>query len=81
MAKEIWFCNLTVLHKNKKVVLKEVVYKETDGFYHKKKLFDEPVKVINVEIIKVLGHESTSKSFDVVKKSDEQRDSITGSYQ
>lgn len=81
MAKEIWFCNLTVLHKNKKVVLKEVVYKETDGFYHKKKLFDEPVKVLNVEIIKILGHESTSKTFDVVQKSDEQRNSINGSYQ
>ena len=79
--KDILFCNLTVLHKNKEIVLKEVVYKETDGFYYKKRYFNEPVKVLNVDVIKVLGKENPRSGFKEVKKSTVQRNNITGAYE
>lgn len=79
--KDILFCNLTVLHKKKEVVLKEVVYKETDGYYRKKRYFDMPVKVINVDVIKVLGKENPSLGYKEVKKSNVERNKITGAYE
>lgn len=81
MAKEIFYCNLTILHNKKQIVLKEVVYKENDGFYRKKTLFgDDPVKVLKVDIIKSLGFEVEQSGHIEVKKSDEHRNTITGAY-
>jgi hypothetical protein len=81
MAKEIFYCNLTVLFKGKPVELKEVVYKETDGYYRKKTLFkEEPVKVIKVDVIKSLGFSVEQNGHTEVKKSDEQRNKVTGAY-
>jgi len=58
MSREIFYCNLTVLHNKKEFLLKEVVYKETDGYYRKKSLFgQDSVKVLKVDIIKSLGFE------------------------
>ena len=81
MAREIFYCNLTVLHNKKEIVLKEVVYKETDGYYRKKSLFADPVKVLKVDIIKSLGFEVEQSGHTEVKKSDEQRNKITGAYE
>lgn len=60
---EIVFCNLTLQHGKKEIVLNKVVYKETDGYYrpmlknddlvkHKVK---EPLKVLKVDVIVSLG--------------------------
>lgn len=81
MAREIFYCNLTVDFKGKATLVKEVVYKETDGFYRKKSLFSDPVKVLNVDIIKSLGFEVENLSHTDVTKSDEQRNKITGAYE
>lgn len=81
MAQEILYCNLTVLFKGKPVELKEVVYKETDGFYRKKTLFGEdPVKVLKVDVIKSLGFAVDQTGHTEVKKSDERRNTITVAY-
>jgi len=81
MPREIFYCNLTVEFKGKPFLLKEVVYKETDGFYRKKSLFTDPVKVLKVDIIKSLGFEVEQAGHTEVKKSDEQRNKITGAYE
>lgn len=80
MAKEIFYCNLTILHNNKPLIIKEVIYKETDGFYHNKKMFNNPVKVIKIDVIKSLGFENISNGHIEVQKSQEQRNIITGAY-
>jgi hypothetical protein len=71
---EIVFCNLTILKKNVKNTLKEVVYKEKDGYY-------KGFKVIDIEIIKRLGFENKNKGFDLAVKNQEQRNNITGAYE
>lgn len=81
MAREIFYCNLTVDYKGKPTLVKEVVYKETDGYYRKKSMFTEPVKVLKVDIIKSLGFEVEQSGHTEVKKSDEQRNKITGAYE
>lgn len=72
-GKEILFCNLTVLKNNKIVKIKDVVFKNVDGFY-------KGDKVIDIDIIKLLGYENLTTDFSEVKKSDEQRNTITGAY-
>jgi len=81
MPREIFYCNLTVDFKGKATLVKEVVYKETDGYYRKKSMFTEPVKVLKVDIIKSLGFEVENLSHTDVTKSDEQRNKITGAYE
>jgi hypothetical protein len=81
MAKEIFYCDLTVLFNKKEVIVKDVVYKETDGYYSNRKLFkDEKVKVLKINIIKSLGFENISSDFTNVQKSNEVRNNITGAY-
>jgi len=84
--KEIVYCNLTILHKGKKHLLEEVVYKKEDGFYYNQRILNtlnikEKVKVLDVEIIKRLGFENKSKGFTEVKKNEETRNKITGTYE
>jgi len=71
---EIVYCNLTIIKKNNEVQLKEIVYKQKDGYY-------KGFKVVDIDIIKRLGYENKSKGFDEVKKSDEKRNNITGAYE
>lgn len=81
MAREIFYCNLTLFHNKKEVILKEVVYKETDGYYRKKSLFGpDAVKVLKVDVIKSLGFEVDQTGHTEVTKSEEQRNTITGAY-
>lgn len=61
MKTEIIYCNLIVRHKNKPVRIEKCVYKEHDGKYHarhnlKKIGASDPVDVIEVERIKLLGY-------------------------
>ena len=81
MAREIFYCNLKVLNENQIVDVKEVVYKDVDGYYRNMKLFKKPVKVLNIHIIKSLGFENVTSEFTSVQKSDEKRNNITGAYE
>jgi len=81
MAREIFYCNLKVLNDNQVVDVKEVVYKDVDGYYRNMKLFKKPVKVLNIDIIKSLGFENVTSEFTSVQKSDEKRNNITGAYE
>ena len=81
MQKEILYCNLKILFKNEIIEVKEVVYKENDGYYENIRLFKNPVKVIKVEVIKSLGFESNINEFTIVQKSDEKRNNINGAYE
>ena len=57
--KEIFYCNLTLLNGKKKLFLKNVVYKETDGYFINKRLgILQPLKVLKVDIIHSLGFEN-----------------------
>ena len=57
--KEIFYCNLTLLNGTKKLFLKNVVYKETDGYFINKRLgILQPLKVLKVDIIHSLGFEN-----------------------
>jgi len=79
--KEIFYCNLTLQNGKDKLYLKNVVYKETDGYFKNIRLgVKEPLKVLKVEVIKSLGFENLSNEYDEVKKSDEKRNNITGAY-
>lgn len=64
--REILYCNLTVLHEKKKVIVPKVVYKDVDGMYRNQKLFKEPVQVLNIDIIKSLGFENKQQSDGLV---------------
>jgi len=80
-AKEIILCNLTLLENKKTIILKNVVYKNSNGYYKNYRLgIKKPLKVINVECIKSLGFESLKKGHSEVLKSDNKRDDITGAY-
>ena len=79
--KEIFYCNLTLQNGKDKLYLKNVVYKETDGYFKNIRLgVKEPLKVLKVDVIKSLGFENLSNEYDEVKKSDEKRNNITGAY-
>jgi hypothetical protein len=58
MLKEILYCDLLINTGKKHEWLKSVVYKETDGFYHNKALYKNPVKVLEIIKIKSLGFEA-----------------------
>jgi hypothetical protein len=80
--KEIFYCNLTLFNGKDKIILKEVVYKESNGYYKNVRLgIKEPLKVLNVDVIKSLGFESISNGYTEVTKSDEKRNNITGAYE
>jgi hypothetical protein len=84
--KEIVYCNLTIIFKTKTYLIKKVVYKN-DGklFYEKKHLsplnINEPVKIINIDIISRLGFENKAIGYTEVKKNEEIRNKITGAYE
>jgi hypothetical protein len=71
--KKILYCNLTVLKDKKKKIINEVVFKNVDGFY-------KGNKVLDIDIISVLGYENLTNDYTEIKKSDEKRNNITGAY-
>lgn len=81
MAREIFYCNLRVLYEEEVVIVKEVIYKDVDGYYKDNKLFKTPVKVLKIDVIKSLGFENISKEYTSVQKSDEKRNNISGTYE
>jgi glucan biosynthesis protein len=81
MPTEILYANLTIQDGKTIKVIKDVVYKHKDGFYHNRKMFKEPVKVLKVEKIKSLGFDCEYLGYQEVKKSDEKRNEITGAYE
>lgn len=84
---EIVYCDLIVRHKGKNVKIKKVVYKN-DGnkfFYNRRNLeilkIKEPVLIKEVKIISRLGYENNATGYTEVKRSEEQRNNITGAYE
>lgn len=58
--KEIFYCNLTLQNGKKTIYLKNVVYKEEDGYFKNIRLgIKEPLKVIKVDVITSLGFENS----------------------
>jgi len=81
-AREIFYCNLTLQNGKDKIILKEVIYKESNGYFKNVRLgIKEPLKVLKVDVIKSLGFESLSNTYTEVTKSDEKRNEITGAYE
>lgn len=81
-AKEIFYCNLTLQNGKEKIILRKVIYKESNGYFKNIRLgIKEPLKVLNVDVIKSLGFESISSGYTEVTKSDEKRNNITGAYE
>jgi hypothetical protein len=83
---EIVYCDLTIIYKGTKHKLEKVVYKNDGNLFYKKTLLDklkikEPVKVEDIKIISRLGFESKATGYTEVKKNDEQRNKITGTYE
>jgi hypothetical protein len=57
--KEIFYCNLTLQNGKKNLFLKNVVYKEADGYFINKRLgILQPLKVLKIDIIHSLGFEN-----------------------
>jgi hypothetical protein len=80
--KEIIYCNLTLQNGKDKIHLKNIVYKDEDGFFKNSRLgIKEPLKVLKIDIIQSLGFENLSNEFTEVKKSNEKRNNITGAYE
>jgi hypothetical protein len=76
------FCNLTLQNGKDKIHLKNIVYKDEDGFFKNSRLgIKEPLKVLKIDIIQSLGFENLSNEFTEVKKSNEKRNNITGAYE
>ena len=83
---EIVYCNLTIKHKGKTHILNEVVYKNSGGLYYrptelKKLKIKDPVNVVSVSVIERLGFENKQNGHTKVKKSNENRNKITGAYE
>ena len=83
---EIVHCNLKFKHNKKEYKLNEIVYKETDGYFYCRRLMqplkiDKPVRVYDIEVLQRLGFENKSVGYTEVKKSNEQRNKITGAYE
>jgi hypothetical protein len=81
MPTEIFRANLLVQTDKGPKWVKDVVYKHTDGYFHRKRYFKEPVKVLQVEIIKSLGFSFEGLTHIEVKKSEETRNTTTGAYE
>lgn len=85
--KEIFYCNLTVIHKGKRIIIPECIYKDDDNghYWHQKNLakygIKEKVKVEKMEIIHSMGFEILPSDGIEVTKSDETRNKITGAYE
>ena len=80
--KEIFYCNLTLQNGKDNIYLKNVVYKDNNGYFKNTRLgIKEPLKVLKVEVIKSLGFENLSNEYTEIKKSDEKRNNITGAYE
>jgi len=61
MNNAIFHCNIKVTDGKRVVDIENVIYKETDGFYSRKRILDkhklpERVKVLSYDIIKVVGY-------------------------
>ena len=79
--KEIFYCNLTLQNGKDNIYLKNVVYKDNNGYFKNIRLgIKEPLKVLKVEVIKSLGFENLSNEYTEIKKSYEKRNNITGAY-
>jgi|14BtaG_2_1085337.scaffolds.fasta_scaffold72634_1 hypothetical protein len=83
---EIVFCNLKFRYKKKKYKLKEIVYKQTDGYFYNKRILQplnvcEKVKVYDIEILSRLGFENKNKGHIKAIKNEEKRNKITGAYE
>ena len=60
-VKEIFYCNLTLQNGKNNIYLKNVVYKEENGYFKNIRLgIKEPLKVVKVDIITSLGFENSS---------------------
>jgi hypothetical protein len=60
-VKEIFYCNLTLQSGKNNIYLKNVVYKEENGYFKNIRLgIKEPLKVIKIDIITSLGFENSS---------------------
>lgn len=84
--REIFRCNLTVQNGKFKQIIKDVVYKHTDGYYSNRrelKMYgiQDRVLVLDVEVIASLGFEAVPGGFTELTKSDETRNEITGDYE
>jgi len=71
---EIVYCNLKFIFDKKVYELKEVVYKQTDGFFYNRRLMQplkvtERVMVYDIEILSRLGFENKSTGYTEVIKS------------
>ena len=84
---EIVYCNLKFMFDKKEYKLKEVVYKQEDGFFYNRRLLqplkiDEKVRVYDVEILARLGFENKNIGYTkAVKNDNNTRNKITGAYE
>ena len=80
--KEIFYCNLTLQNGKEKIILDEVVYKQNENltFKNTRLGIKKPLKVLKVDIIKSLGFENSKSGYTEAKKSNEERNKITGAY-
>jgi hypothetical protein len=82
---EIIFCNAKFRKDKEEIQLTEIVYKHTDGNYYNRRILEHykvtiPVKLYDIEIISRLGFAHKETRYYEVKKSNEIRNKITGSY-
>lgn len=83
---EIVYCNLKFRYKKKEYELKDVVYKQENGFFYNRRLMqplkiEDEVRVYDIEVLARLGFENKNLGYTEVKKSNEQRNKITGAYE
>ena len=68
---EMALCNLKVRYKNKMIEIKDVIYKEVDGYYRRSRILkqynikDSEVLVVDKEILVSLGEESKSYNHEI----------------
>jgi len=83
---EIVYCNLKFRFDKKVYELKEIVYKQTDGYYYERRFLEplkikEKVRVYDIEILARLGFENKNIGYTKAVKNEEQRNKITGAYE
>lgn len=84
--KEIFYANLIVIYHGREVEIKEVVYKDVDGYYDNVRVLSKygiknKVSVKKFHVIKSLGFENVLNTSTEVKVSDEKRNNISGAYE